>query len=151
MKTTVLYFAYGSNLDVAQMRFRCPSAREVAPAVLHGYAIAFGGWSNRWGGAVASLKPVVGSRVEGVLYKISAVELLKLDRFEGCPLAYKRLRRQVIDEADKRRAAHVYLQTPEYFGDSALPSRRYFDQILREYRRRRFDVRALASAIGAAI
>lgn len=147
--TTVLYFAYGSNLDGAQMRSRCPSARKAGNAVLLGYAIAFGGWSSRWNGAVASVKPVLGSHVEGLLYRIEASDLLRLDLFEGCPTAYCRLRKNVLDDSDKRRRAHVYMQTPEYFGDQALPSKRYFDVILREYKRNGFKVGALAAAIGA--
>jgi hypothetical protein len=51
----VLYFAYGSNLDDEQMRSRCASAQPVARAVLPNYALAFGGFSHRWDGAVASV------------------------------------------------------------------------------------------------
>lgn len=146
--TTVLYFAYGSNLDGAQMRSRCPSARKAGSAVLPGFAIAFGGWSCRWNGPVASVKPVYGAHVEGLLYRIEASDLLKLDVFEGCPAAYCRSRKNVVDGTDKRRRAHVYMQTPEYFGDQALPSKRYFDVILREYRRNGFKIGALAAALG---
>ena len=51
----VLYFAYGSNLDDAQMRDRCADARVVGRATLPNYALVFGGFSHRWGGAVASV------------------------------------------------------------------------------------------------
>jgi len=48
MKTT-LCFAYGSNLDPAQMRRRCPRARPGRRATLYGYRLAFGGHSQAWG------------------------------------------------------------------------------------------------------
>ncbi|MDY0002073.1 MAG: gamma-glutamylcyclotransferase family protein [Polyangia bacterium] len=38
----VLYFAYGSNLDQAQMRRRCPTAAPIGPATLDGWRLAFG-------------------------------------------------------------------------------------------------------------
>jgi len=64
----VLYFAYGSNLDDEQMRSRCASAQPVARAVLPNYALAFGGFSHRWDGAVASVVRARGARVEGLIY-----------------------------------------------------------------------------------
>lgn len=144
----VMYFAYGSNLDLAQMRERCPSARKEARAVLQGYAIAFGGWSARWGGAVASIVPVLGSRVEGLLYRIEREDLRQLDRFEGCPLAYVRLTKLVTDESERKQRAHVYLQSAEWFEVSKLPSLRYFKQIANAYKRLGFDVEPLAAAVG---
>ena len=36
---TQLYFAYGSNLNIAQMRKRCPGAKPFSPAVLHGWKL----------------------------------------------------------------------------------------------------------------
>ena len=32
-----LYFAYGSNMNPVQMRFRCPTSKAVALATLKGY------------------------------------------------------------------------------------------------------------------
>jgi len=52
---THLYFAYGSNLDGAQMRRRCPSARLVGAAILDGYRLGFAGQSAAWGGGVATV------------------------------------------------------------------------------------------------
>ena len=144
----VIYFAYGSNLDGSQMRERCPSARKVSKAVLHGYAIAFGGWSARWGGAVASIVPVRGSRVEGLLYRIAPEDLYRLDQFEGCPFAYERLTKVVLDEAARRCNAHVYLQTAADFTDRRVPSQRYFTQIFRAYERLGFSFEPLVAAIG---
>ena len=64
MKTT-RYFAFGSNLDQEQMRARCPSAKLLGPAVLPGHALAFAGYSHRWGGAVATAGGAVTSTCGG--------------------------------------------------------------------------------------
>ncbi|MGZ7238567.1 gamma-glutamylcyclotransferase family protein, partial [Streptococcus pyogenes] len=37
------YIAYGSNLNIRQMRMRCPSARIIGTAVLENYELLFKG------------------------------------------------------------------------------------------------------------
>jgi len=100
--TAVLYFAYGSNLDEAQMRARCPTARREARATLRGHALAFGGFSHRWNGAVASVRRARGAEVAGLLYTLDAEALRLLDRIEGYPFAYERVVRYVVERWSRR-------------------------------------------------
>ena len=37
------YLAYGSNLNIPQMQYRCPEARIVGTAVIEGYRLLFNG------------------------------------------------------------------------------------------------------------
>lgn len=143
----VLYFAYGSNLDDEQMRLRCASARAVARAVLPNYALAFGGFSHRWDGAVASVVRARGARVEGLLYRLDDVDLRALDRFEGHPFAYERVVKLVLDEHGQRRRATTYLQPEDGFEPWA-PQPGYFRVLWRAYARLGFDVAPLATAAG---
>lgn len=145
----VLYFAYGSNLDDDQMRSRCPSAREVGRAVLGNHALTFGGFSHRWGGAVASVLRAPGGRVEGVLYQIDEGDVRALDRFEGHPFAYERVIKLVVDERGRRRRAALYRQPEEDF-EPWPPPQGYFEVLWRAYARLGFDAGALAAAAGAA-
>ena len=69
MKRT-LYFAYGSNLDGAQMRRRCPTSAPAGPATLDGWRLAFGGHSRTWGGPVATLVKDPDEWVDGLLYAL---------------------------------------------------------------------------------
>ncbi|HEU4539435.1 MAG TPA: gamma-glutamylcyclotransferase family protein, partial [Polyangiaceae bacterium] len=98
----MLVFSFGSNLDEAQMRRRCPSARPVGRARLPGHALVFGGFSGRWGGAVASVVRARGQAVEGVLYALLAADLAALDAFEGHPFVYERTARLVTAEGGAR-------------------------------------------------
>ena len=143
--TTVLYFAYGSNLDHAQMRARCPTAKREARATLRGYALTFGGFSHRWNGAVASVRRARGSEVAGLLYAIEHDALRLLDRFEGYPFSYERVIRYVVDEDGRRRRAQVYLQPEDGF-EPWSPSPEYLAVIARAYRRLGFSRRSLAEA-----
>jgi gamma-glutamylcyclotransferase len=142
----VLYFAYGSNLDEKQMRERCPGARRHARATLPGHALAFGGFSHRWGGAVASVIRKRGHEVEGLLYAIPTPEVALLDRFEGSPYAYQRVTRIVVDERANRRCVQVYMQPEEDFV-RWTPAPQYFDVIQRAYLKHGFDRLALVLAI----
>jgi gamma-glutamylcyclotransferase len=143
----VIVFAYGSNLDARQMRSRCASARVDARAVLPNHALAFGGFSPRCGGAVASVVSQPGARVEGLLYRITAPDLSELDRHEGHPFAYERSVKVVKDERGRRRRAQIYVQPEDTF-ERWLPQRAHFRVLRNAYGRLGFDVERLAAAVG---
>lgn len=65
MKETY-YFAYGSNMNLDQMAYRCPAASVVEPVYLEGYRLTFCGRGK--GSGVATILPEEGSRVEGVYF-----------------------------------------------------------------------------------
>ena len=140
----VAYFAYGSNLDRSRMQRRCPRARVVGKAVLHGYRIVFCGHSRTWGGGVASLVPEVRSHVDGVLYRLARADLERLDRFEGVPRMYQRAGVRVWDAQGARRRAHVYCQIG---ATVAAPPARYLNVIAHAYRRLGFDLEPLVRAL----
>ena len=71
------YFAYGSNMDVAQMDDRCPGAPVQANAKLNDFRFVI----NSRG--VASIVDAPGSVVHGVLWEISPADERTLDRYEG--------------------------------------------------------------------
>ena len=50
-----LYFAYGSNMDLNQMAFRCPDAQALETVRLEGYRLAFR--SNGGNRGVATILP----------------------------------------------------------------------------------------------
>ena len=55
--------AYGSNLSVEQMAFRCPDAIIAGKAVLHDWKLAFG--------RHATIEPCPGSEVPVLIWQIS--------------------------------------------------------------------------------
>ena len=71
------YFAYGANMDVAQMADRCPGARIVDGAVLadHKIIISLAGF--------ASVVPAPGKSVIGILWDLTPDDEAALDRYEG--------------------------------------------------------------------
>lgn len=125
------YFAYGSNLDAAQMGRRCPSMRIVCRATLAEHRLVFPLGCTSWGGGVAGIEPHPAHRVEGVVYDINADDLAALDLYEN--IAGGDYRRQTVRvRLDTREHATVwtYYANPAPEGPTA-PSRRYLDTILR--------------------
>ncbi len=79
----MFYFAYGSNMDWAQIRERCPSARFVGVAALPDYRLAFTRRSIKRECGVADAVCDEGQRLWGVVYEISDLAIGKLDKSEG--------------------------------------------------------------------
>ena len=72
-----LYFAFGSNMDRAHMARLCRGAEALGPARLdnHQFFIAHAGY--------ASIAPKRGATVHGVLWKVTAAHIAKLDAYEA--------------------------------------------------------------------
>ena len=60
------YIAYGSNLNVRQMRMRCPTARRIGTSELKGYELLFKGSKT---GSYLTVEKRPGSSVYGKLVR----------------------------------------------------------------------------------
>ena len=76
------YFAYGSNLNIKQMQWRCPNAVPLGAYTLQGYQLVFRFY--------ADIIPVSDKSVKGGLWEISEKDEKSLDRYEGYPTSYKK-------------------------------------------------------------
>ena len=92
------YFAYGSNLNVEQMKNRCPNCEVVCNANLKGYKLDFTGYSVSRGCCVATINPHSKSEVWGKVYKLTYKDLKNLDKYEGHPYFYQRIKIKVLNE-----------------------------------------------------
>lgn len=136
-----LYFAYGSNLDRRQMRRRCPTARVVSRAVLVGHELRFSGFSLTRQGPVATIVKAPKSATFGVVYEIDEDDLQELDRYEGAPRFYVRVKRKVGLPSGKSRTVWTYVLSDAAARKSPAPE--YLGIIERSYRRLGFDVKQL--------
>ena len=81
---TAKYFAYGSNLDLLQMKRRCPLSKLISKGMLPDYRLTFNRYAPGWGGGVADVIQDVDSEVWGLIFEISDSDLERLDHYEGC-------------------------------------------------------------------
>jgi len=103
-----LYFAFGSNLDLDQMADRCPGYLVVGYAILRDHRLIFRGPSSRRKAGVASVDPVLGSHVPGILFEIDDAGLAVLDRLEGHPHWYRRAYVPVVGADGDLNEALIY-------------------------------------------
>ena len=79
------YIAYGSNLNVRQMRMRCPSARIIGTSVLEDYELFFKGSKT---GSYLTVEKKPGSSVLVGVWEVTPEDEKALDRYEGYPNFY---------------------------------------------------------------
>ena len=79
------YIAYGSNLNIRQMRYRCPDAIPFGVADLEGWQLLFKGSKT---GSYLTIERKKGGRVPVAVWMVSGQDERNLDRYEGCPTFY---------------------------------------------------------------
>ena len=115
-----LYFAYGSNLWIKQMKDRCPNHRRIGNAILNGYRwiISARGYAN----IVMSSQDVV----YGFVYEISESDEENLDHYEGVSVGSYRKELLSVDINGLLTSCLVYIDPIENEG---TPSNEYIDRI----------------------
>lgn len=134
-----LYVAYGSNLSVEQMAFRCPEAKIVGKAILKDWKLVFR--------THADIEPCVGSSVPVLVWEINPLDERNLDRYEGYPFYYikKNLEVKRTDTGEKVKAM-VYVMAKGRKA-SVPPTKHYYDLIAEGYDRFGFDKSVLERAL----
>lgn len=152
---TKLYLAYGSNLNLAQMRYRCPDARMVGYTYLPNRKLAFRGSQT---GNYLTLAAGDSGDPRGVpcgVFEISERDQASLDRYEGYPRFYRRGIVPVEHIWDVRtrqelpltcgKVAMVYLMRHGH--PLGKPSGAYWQTCLQGYRDFHFDPAVLRQAL----
>ena len=134
-----LYFAYGSNINLEQMDYRCPDATVIGPVTLENYELLF----RR--GAVATIAPCEGGKVHGLLWNITPECERSLDRYEGYPRFYDKRMVTVRDGEGRELSVMAYIMD-ERFREPMLPSTSYYNGILEGYQQNGLPVTALKEA-----
>lgn len=140
------YIAYGSNLNIRQMRMRCPSARIIGTSEIPDYELLFKGSKT---GSYLTIEPKEGSRVPVAAWEVSAEDELALDRYEGFPTFYYKKElmlpiKGIRSGKIRMRNTFVYIMHEDRpFG---VPSNFYMQTCLSGYKSFRFDPQFLQKA-----
>lgn len=141
------YIAYGSNLNIRQMKFRCPTARIIGTATLSDYELLFKGSKT---GSYLTIEPKAGVSVPVAVWETTANDELALDRYEGYPTFYYKVEMNlpiVGIKSGKVRQRDVYVYIMHEDRTIGMPSLRYVQTCLEGYRAFRFDENVLYDAI----
>ena len=129
------YLAYGSNLSLSQMSYRCPHAVPVAKGFIEGYRLKYKGSHT---GSYLTIEPEEGCSVPVVVWIISPEDEANLDRYEGCPrFYYKKTLPVTVEPLFKRRRyeikALVYIMHEDHL--CGVPANRYVATCAEGYER----------------
>lgn len=142
---TLLYFAYGSNMNRNQMAFRCPDAEVAGSVRLEGYRLAFR--ENGGGVGVATVLPEPDSFVDGVLWRISERDERRLDHYEGFPYLYGKTPVTVTGRNGQKLEVMAYSMNSPYKETPAMPSKAYLKGILDGCRQNGIKIASILEAI----
>lgn len=141
--TNTIYLAYGSNLNLEQMEWRCPYSTVVGPVEVPGYRLLFRGHNES---AVATIEPAEGYSVPALLWEITPRCEEALDRYEGWPRLYRR-ELITVTLGKKETDAMVYIMNKGL--PLGLPGREYLHTMLEGYKSAGFDRAVLEGAVAA--
>jgi hypothetical protein len=81
----MLYFAYGSNMDIMQMHERIGAVPQPTQAKLVGYKLVFDKYASTRNCGAANIvhTNVTDDEVEGLVYELTEKQLAQMDLYEG--------------------------------------------------------------------
>jgi gamma-glutamylcyclotransferase (GGCT)/AIG2-like uncharacterized protein YtfP len=129
-----LYAAYGSNLNLRQMAYRCPTARVAGTAVMRNWRLVFNG--------VATIERYYGGRVPVLVWELQPQDEAALDAYEGWPRLYRKESVRVR-LSGKQVRAFVYIMNG---GRRSQPGFAYYNTIRAGYESAGFDINILRDA-----
>ncbi len=135
------YIAYGSNLHLEQMKYRCPTATVVGKSELMGYKLIFKGAPTN---SYATIEEKEGSTVPVLVWDIKPQDERNLDIYEGYPTFYYK-KNIVIEVEGTAVQAMVYIMNEN--SKLGIPSQRYYATIQFGYRTAGFEERFLREAL----
>lgn len=126
------YFAYGSNMDPERMKNRGVKFLKRERAILKGFKLVFNKISfQNPGEGFANIVEDDKEVVEGILYEIEENDLEKLDRHEGYPSHYTRIKVNVTLENGQTVEAITYIARPDRTREGLKPSKEYLRHLLK--------------------
>lgn len=121
-----LYIAYGSNMNLEQMAYRCPTVKVKGADSIIGWNLVFRG--NK-GNAYATIEPAENKEVPVIIWEIELSDEKALDRYEGYPRFYRKENIKAVLEGEEVEAM-VYIMNGNPI---EKPSQRYYGIIRQGY------------------
>ena len=131
----MLYFAYGSNLNLFQMKRRCKDSVFLKKYELKGYRLNF-----RSKYRAADIEKSKNSLVPGALFEISKSDEKKLDVYEDFPTLYKKY---FFTYYGKKVMTYTMVKKSPF----KFPTERYLNVVKKGYRDCKLDKKFLIKAL----
>ncbi|HEZ7987397.1 MAG TPA: gamma-glutamylcyclotransferase family protein [Ruminococcus sp.] len=135
MSKKQLYIAYGSNINLEQMAYRCPHSKVVGTSEIKDFELEFRG--------VATIVPKENASVPVLIWELDARDLPTLNKYEGYPSFYRQ-EKMSFELDGKTYEGMAYLMNR---GTISPPSQQYYNTILQGYRENGLDESYLQTAL----
>lgn len=136
------YLAYGSNLNLEQMALRCPDAIPIGTINLKNYRLIYKGITD--GHAYLTIEKCEGYTVPLGVYKVSYLDILSLDSYEGYPTFYSKYYFNIKLD-NKNIKALIYIMNESF--NYHLPTKKYISTCTEGYEDFGFDKKILKRAL----
>lgn len=136
------YIAYGSNLNIEQMKRRCPTASIYGTGFLNDWTLEF---RSMHGPAFATIESGSGHQIPVAVWNIDKRAEMALDIYEGYPHHYFKKNIEVAMSTGETLTAMVYIMNKKSF--PGLPSDNYINIISQGYLDNHLDVNYLDKVI----
>lgn len=140
-----LYIAYGSNLNKAQMKTRCPHAKAMYKGLLRDWELFYAGSKT---GNYATIRKCKGKAVPVAVWEIDGLDEYYLDAYEGYPTFYFKDTIEFM-VGDEKKEAMVYIMRTD--AKEGIPSIYYEKTVRQGYKDFGFDEKYLDDSITNAI
>ena len=139
------YAAYGSNLSVSQMSYRCPDSEIVGTGKIMDYKLVF-----RLHADIEPASKDSGSYVPVLIWRISKADEKRLDRYEGVKGGYYHQEEvSVVMDDGKELVAMVYIMNTQ---DTVSPPDDLYYKIIDDgYEHFGFDKKILETALSESV
>ncbi len=134
LKKPMLYIAYGSNINLTQMSFRCPHSKVIGTAMVKDWELEFRG--------VATIVPKKETEVPVLLWELDPRDIPALNRYEGWPHLYRQ-EEIALEFNGKKVTGMAYLMNR---GQISPPSQGYLQTIWDGYNANGMDTSYLIDA-----
>ena len=131
----MLYFAYGSNLNIFQMQRRCKDSKFLKKIKLKDFRLTF-----RSKYRAADIEHKKNSIVPGALFEISKSDERKLDIYEDYPILYKKI---YFTYYGKKIMTYTMSKKTSF----RYPTERYLNVVKRGYKDCKLDKKFLTKAL----
>ena len=135
MQKKQLYIAYGSNINLEQIAYRCPHSKVVGTSEIKDFELEFRG--------VATIVPKENASVSVLIWELDERDLPTLNRYEGWPRLYRQEKMNFeLDGHSYEGMAYLMNR-----GEISPPSQQYYNTILQGYRENDLDESYLQRAL----
>ena len=137
MVDRILYFAYGHNTDLSEMKKRARTAKRIGRAVAPNYQLVMRNHTD--------IMAKDGQKVYGVLWAIKPDDLNALNKIEGYNFHYSHSYVEILYHGNLYKAVTFVMIPSEDEGN--MPEKKYIDYVYKGYKQNQIPLDQLSSAI----